>query len=103
MGRGVGAPASAGPTWDMTLLLGEDADQAGRAFGVAVERLDDFLARHAFFQGGRLEIGRDQREGVVMRRAWWRAGSEIIRQLHRALASDILVARLRDLAFGETD
>ncbi len=79
--------------------LGERADDAGCTLGVAVEGLDHLVAGHAGLQLGWLEIGRDEREGVVMRRAGRRARAEIMRQAHPALAAHILVALLADLAF----
>src|SRR4051794_20487044 len=83
------------------LLLGEGADQARRALGVAFQRLDHLVARHAFLERGRLQIGRDQRENVVMRRTGRCARSPVVRQIERAFATDIFVARFGDFAFGE--
>src|SRR5882724_9116395 len=63
------------------LRLGERADQTGRLLDVALERLDRLVARQAGRKCGRLEIGRHQREGVVVLRAGRCAGPEIVRQL----------------------
>ena len=76
----------------------ERADQAGRALGVAVERLDHLITRHAFLQRLRVEIGRDQGEGVMMRRAGRRARAGVGRLLRGADAADKLVAGLGELA-----
>ena len=47
--------------------LRERPDQTRRRLGVAVQRLDQLVAGQAGLQRGRLEVGRDQRERVVMR------------------------------------
>src|SRR6266478_2562353 len=75
------------------LRLGERADQTGRLLDVAVERLDRLVTRQAGRERGRLEIGRHQREDVVVLRAGRGAGPEIVQQLYQAGAADIFVAR----------
>src|ERR1700676_2334551 len=74
---------------DSSLRLGERPDQAGRLLGVAVQRLDQLFAGQAGRERRRLEIGRDQGEGVVMQRAGRRARAGIIGQLGRADPADI--------------
>src|SRR5690348_3379179 len=76
----------------------ERADQAGRTLGVAIERPDHLITGHAFLQRLRLEIRRDQGEGVVMRRAGRRTRSGVGRLLRSADAADKLVAGLGELA-----
>src|ERR1035437_5187020 len=84
------------------LRFGERADQTGRTLGVAVQRLDQLVARQPGLQLRRLKVGRDQREDVVMRRARRRTRAGVMRQLHQALAADIFVGLPGDLTLGET-
>src|SRR3954447_7082000 len=67
--------------------LRERSDQAGSAFGMAVQRLDQLVARQARRESCWFEIGRDQRERIVMRRAGRRAGTEIMRKVDGAFAA----------------
>src|SRR5947209_4265921 len=82
--------------------FGESADQTGGGLGVAVQRLEQLFATHACLQGSRLEICSHQSEDITMGRAGRRAGSEIARQLHRALAAEIFFARLCSFAFSKS-
>ena len=66
-----------------------------------VQRLDELVARHAGLERTGLEVGGNQGEGVVVRRARGRAGAEIMRQTHQALAADIFLGLLGDLALGK--
>src|SRR5262249_5025568 len=84
-----------------SLRLGEASDQAGGALGVAVELLHQLVAGEAGLERLRIEVVRDQREGVVVPVAGRRARPEIMRELGRAGAADILVGFLADLALGE--
>src|SRR5207245_5828361 len=51
--------------------------------------LDELVSRHAGLERIGLEVGGNQGEGVVVRRAGGRAGAEIMRQTHQALAAGI--------------
>src|SRR5215510_1211538 len=94
-----GCPACAGHDTEwVRLRLRERPDDAGRALGMAVQRLDELVSRQAGLERIRLEVGGNQGEGVVMRRARGRAGAEIMRQTHQALAADIFLGLLRDLS-----
>src|SRR5262249_10175396 len=94
-----GCPPCAGHDSECaSLRLRERSDDAGRALGVPVQRLDELVARQAGLERVRLEVGANQREGVVVRRARGRAGTEIMRQPHQALATDIFLGLLGDLA-----
>src|ERR1700747_412657 len=84
-----------------SLRLRERSDDAGRALGMPVQRLDELVSRHAGLERTRLEVGGDQGEGVVVRRARGRAGAEIMRQTHQALAADVFLGLLGDLALGK--
>src|SRR5258707_1525458 len=67
----------------------EQSDNAGRAFGVAGELLEQFEPGQARRQRLGVQVGRDQNEGVVMRRlVRWCAGAEISRCLVRADAAN---------------
>src|SRR6266446_7311616 len=68
-----------------SLRLRERSDDAGRALGMPVQRLDELVSRHAGLERIGLEVGGDQGEGVVVRRAGGRAGAEIMRQTHQLL------------------
>src|SRR6266446_403653 len=90
-----GCPACAGhDTECVSLRLRERSDDAGRALGMPVQCLDELVARHAGLERIRLEVGGDQGEGVVVRRAGGRAGAEIMRQTHQALATGIFIGLL---------
>src|SRR5262249_8961844 len=90
--------ANAGPN----SRLRERTDDAGRALGMPVQRLDQFVTRHPGLQRCRLEIRGDQRERVVVRGARGCARTEIVRQAHQALAPDIFVGLLAGLALGKS-
>src|SRR5579872_2041755 len=81
--------------------LGERADQAGRLLHMAVQRLDQLVAGKTGRKRGRLQVGRHQREGVVMLRSGRGAGPEIVRQLHQAGAADIFVTWFADFTLGK--
>src|SRR5262245_51776668 len=76
------------------LRLRERPDDAGRALGVPVQRLDQFVSRQAGLERIGLEVGGNQGEGVVMRRARGRTRAEIMRQTHQAFAADIFLGLL---------
>src|SRR5262249_50149977 len=66
-------PACAGhDTECVRLRLRECSDDAGRALGMPVQRLDQFVSRQTGLERIGLEVGGNQGEGVVMRRAAWR-------------------------------
>src|SRR5262245_38109806 len=89
------------PHYMISSLLGEYADDTGRALGFPLQRLDELVPREPGLERVRLEVGGDQREGVVMRRARRRARAEVVRQTHQALAADVFVRLLAGLAFRE--
>jgi hypothetical protein len=84
-----------------SLRLNEQADEAGRALGMAVELGLELRQREPGRQLLRIEIGRDDHEGVVVGRAGRRAGTGIESDALGALAADELVAVLADFAFRE--
>src|SRR5579872_536973 len=59
--------------------LGERADQASRLLHMAVQRLDQLVTGKTGCKRGRLQVGRHQRESVVMLRSRRCAGPEIVR------------------------
>src|SRR5215475_1197482 len=79
----------------------EQADQAGRALGVTCELLHQLRLGEAGRQRLGVEVGRDQSERVVVRRAGRRARAEIGALPRSALAADIFLGRLAGLALGE--
>src|SRR5205823_12172892 len=81
-------PTSSTSTLSLHDALPICSDDPGRALGVSVQGLDELVACHAGLQRIGLEVGGNQGEGVVMRRARGRAGAEIMRQAHQALAAD---------------
>src|SRR5262249_20712962 len=89
---------SSGHDGQRSLRLRERSDDAGRALGVPVQRLHELVARQAGLKRIRVEVGGNQGEGVVVRRARGRAGAEVMRQPHQALAADIFLSLLGDLA-----
>src|SRR5262245_52576823 len=90
-----GCPACAGHDTEwVRLRLRERPDDAGRALGMPVQRLDQLVSRQAGLERIGLEVGGNQGEGVVMRRARGRARAEIMRQTHQALAADIFLGLL---------
>src|SRR6185437_4688040 len=84
----------------MSLVL-KRPDQAGRGPGMTIQRLDQFVARQSRLERCGLEIGCDQRKGVVVRCARRSTRSRIVTDFLRAVTADILVALLGDLAFRE--
>src|SRR5262245_24799529 len=77
------------------------ADNAGRAFYMALKLLEQFQLGETGWQRLRIEIGCDQHEGVVVWRSRWRAGAHIDALLRCADAADIFVRRLAGFAFCE--
>ena len=80
----------------------EASNQPGRSLHMVLERGGQLFPGQAGLQRFRVEVGGDQRPGVVMpvgiRRGAW---AEINRLLHCALAADKFVGGLAQLAFGE--
>src|SRR4029453_1327303 len=103
-------PAFAGTTGESLSSVGglhEQADDASRALGAGRtagghDLGGDLFLGQAGRQLGRLEVSRDQHKGIMVwldgRRG---AGAGIEADALGALAADILVARLADLAFRE--
>src|SRR5271163_3384145 len=75
-----------------SLRLHEQPDQAGRALDVLVELGLQLRQREAGRQFLGVEIGRDDQEGVVVRRAGRGAWAGIMADALRALAADVLRA-----------
>ena len=69
----------------------EQPDNASRALHVAGELFEQLRLGEAGRQGLRVKIGRDQHEGVMMRRSRRRAGTHIDALLRGADAADIFV------------
>src|SRR4029077_1659728 len=79
----------------------EKTDNAGRALYMAIELLEQLRLGEPSRQRLRIKIGRDQHEGVVMRRSGRRAWAHIDALLGGTNAADIFVGRLAGLTFGE--
>src|SRR3984885_1319436 len=84
-----------------SLRLDEQADEPGRALDVAIELRLQLGQRQARRQVLGVEIGADDHEGVVVRRAGRGARSGIVRDALRALAADVFRRFLGHLAFRE--
>src|SRR5258705_2801932 len=90
-----------------SVRLHEQPDDAGRALGARRRARRHDFGRHlvlgqAGCQVGRLKVGRDKHEGIMVRLdCRRRAGTGIEADALGALATDILVGWLADLAFRE--
>src|SRR6185312_6201701 len=80
----------------------EAPDQPRRTLRMPVEGREQLISSHAGLQLLRLEVGGDQREGVMVPVARRRAGAGVVRDVLGALAAHVLRRGLADLAFGET-
>src|SRR5437588_10973302 len=86
---------------ERVLWMREQAHMSGRAFGMSGKLGIELRQGQSGRQFFRVEVGRDDLERVVMRRAWRRAGAGEVAHALGALAADIFVRRLADLAFGK--
>src|SRR5262245_38187628 len=88
------------------IRLHEQTDQTCRTLGVRHSAGGDqlrekFVARQARRQLLRIEVGRDDGEGVVVRRTWRRTGSRVVADALGAFSADVLICLFAYLALGE--
>ena len=79
----------------------EQTDETGGAFGVAGQFREELFSSEPGRQVGRLQIGGDERERVVVWGAAGRAWSLIGPGAGAALASDVFFRWFAHFAFGE--
>src|SRR5271165_2678661 len=84
------------------LRMLEASNQPGRSLHMVLERGGQLFPGQAWLQRFRVEVGGDQRPGVMMPVGVWRgAWAEINRLLHRTLPADKFVGGLAQFALSE--